>query len=84
MFSDFDTQIQCEEFYGEELTLADLNGPDDDTVCDDDEDMLDTEMAMDAIIDDEEDLVDLFDAHGGLTADAYDLLAHMDAAGDFV
>jgi len=92
MFSDFDTQITCEEFYGEELTLADLNGPDDDTVLDDDdEDMLGT-SEMDAIlIDDDDDHVcvvgadddDLFNEHG-VTAAGYALLAEMDRQGQFV
>jgi|TARA_R110001583_G_scaffold31062_6_gene106757 hypothetical protein len=86
MFSDFDTQIQCEEFYGEELTLADLNGPDDDTVCDDEEDLLETQVDMPTITDDEDyiDTDDLFNTHGGLTADAYAILAEMDSAGEFI
>jgi len=79
---DFDTQIQCDEYYG-------------DPYEDDDEDMLDTQHDMDAILDDDnEDNVDvdleadvhvndLFDGTGGLTADAYAMLAEMDSAGAF-
>jgi len=92
MLSDFDTQITCEEFYGEELCLADLNGPDNDKVLvDDDEDMLDTQE-MDALVDDddEDDHVCVVGADEplyndqGLTAAGYDLLAEMDRQGQFV
>ena len=74
---DYDTQIQCEEYYPD---------PYED---DDDEDMLDTQYDQDAILDDDlEDFVDLnadlFDANGGLTADAYAMLAEMDSAGAFI
>lgn len=73
---DYDTQIQCEEYYP-------------DPYEDDDEDMLDTQYDQDAILDDDlEDFVDLnadlFDANGGLTADAYAMLAEMDSAGAFI
>ena len=87
---DYDTQIQCEEYYGEEPSWEDLVGPDDDTVLDDDdEDMLETRLDMPGILDDDlEDFVDadadLFDANGGLTADAYAMLAEMDSAGAFI
>jgi len=84
MLDDFDTQLQCEDYYG---------GPDDDTVFDDDEDMLDTQFDMDVILDDEDEdhmdleddvhVNDLFDGTGGLTADAYAMLADMDSAGAF-
>ena len=79
---DFDTQIQCDEYYG-------------DPFVDDEEDMLETQHDMDAILDDDnEDNVDvdleddvhvndLFDGTGGLTADAYAMLAEMDSAGAF-
>ena len=92
MLDDYDTQIQCEEYYNDdEPSWEDLLGPDDDTVLDDDEDMLDTELAMPGVFeDDPDDLVDgadisdLFDANGGLTADAYAMLAEMDSAGEFI
>ena len=75
---DFDTQIQCDEYYG-------------DPYEDDDEDMLDTQHDSDAILDDDDedllvdgaDITDLFDGTGGLTADAYAMLAEMDSAGAF-
>ena len=82
---DFDTQIQCEEYYD--------GSSHDRPYEDDEEDMLETQHDMDAILDDEdEDLVDLeddvhvddlFDGTGGLTADAYAMLAEMDSAGAF-
>ncbi len=80
---DYDTQIQCEEYYGDEPL------PEDYEHYEDDEDMLDTQYDQDAILDDDlEDFVDLnadlFDANGGLTADAYAMLAEMDSAGAFI
>ena len=76
MFDDFDTQVQCEEYYGE------------DPYMDDEEDLLDTQE-MDAIDDDGDILNDddcdiLIDENGGLTADGFALLAEMDAQGYFV
>jgi len=72
MFSDFDTQVQCEEVYGT------------DPYMDDEEDLLDTQE-MDAIEDDGEfDECELIDENGGITADGYALLAEMDAQGFFV
>ena len=77
---DFDTQIQCDEYYG-------------DPFVDDEEDMLETQHDMDVILDDEDEdhmdleddvhVNDLFDGTGGLTADAYAMLAEMDSAGAF-
>ena len=76
MFDDFDTQVQCEEYYGE------------DPYMDDEEDLLDTQE-MDAIDDDGDILNDddcdiLIAENGGLTADGFALLAEMDAQGYFV
>ena len=83
-------EIQCEEYYGEEPSWEDLVGPDDDTVFDDDEDMLETRLDMPAVYEDDPDdlvdgtdITDLFDGTGGLTADAYAMLAEMDSAGEF-
>ena len=82
MLDDFDTQLQCEDYYC---------GPDDDTVFDDDdEDMLETRLDMPAVFEDDPDdlvegadITDLCDGTGGLTADAYAMLAEMDSAGAF-
>jgi len=72
MFSDFDTQVQCEEVYGT------------DPYMDDEEDLLDTQEMV-AIEDDGEfDECELIDENGGITADGYALLAEMDAQGFFV
>ena len=72
MFDDFDTQVQCEEYYGE------------DTYMDDEDDLLDTQE-LDAIEDDGDfDECELIDENGGITADGFALLAEMDAQGFFV
>jgi len=73
MFSDFDTQVQCEEYYGE------------DPIVDDEEDFLEDTQELDAIEDDGEfDECELIDENGGITADGFALLADMDAQGYFV
>jgi len=72
MLSDFDTQVQCEEVYGEEPYM------------DDEDELLDTQE-LDAIEDDGEfDECELIDKNGGITADGFALLAEMDAQGYFV
>ena len=72
MFDDFDTQVQCEEYYGE------------DPYMDGEDDLLDTQE-LDAIEDDGDfDECELIDENGGITADGFALLAEMDAQGFFV
>jgi hypothetical protein len=75
-FDDFDTEVQCEEFYDPDWTDSD---PDLDEVQDDDwwHD-LDPYGEEDPEWD-----PPLQDQHG-LTADGYALLADMDSEGDFV
>ena len=72
MFDDFDTQVQGEEYYGE------------DPYMDDEDELLDTQE-LDAIEDDGDfDECELIDENGGITADGFALLAEMDAQGFFV
>ena len=72
-FDDFDSQVQCEEFY-------DFVPTDDDYM----EDGIDTRLddTQDGVVLDDED-EDLIDAHGGVTGSGMELLACMDARGDF-
>lgn len=73
---DYDTQIQCEEFYG-------------DPHIDDDEDFLpDEEETYVLLPEDEDDLLmdeedNWFTDDGGLTADAYEWLAERDKENGF-
>ena len=93
MLDDFDTQIQCEEFYGEfqpsEEDYAPWPPEDDD---DDDEALMDDDDEEDNMPLPEdpeelelghEDLSKWFKDDGGLTADAYEWLAEQDSQEQF-
>lgn len=71
MLTHFDTQVQCEEYYGEEPYVDEAEMPD--------------TQELDTIEGDGEfDECELIDNNGGITADGFALLAEMDAQGYFV
>ena len=74
MLDDFDTQIQCEEFYGDEPY-----DPDEEL----DEDAEDWGRQDDVPYDDDEDST-LIDENGGITAAGYALLNDLEKQGFFV
>jgi len=71
-FDDFDSQITCEEYYGEEPTAEDLD------------DVEITLHAWDQPYGDDDFDFPLFEADGGLTGDAQQMLGEMDSRGEFV
>ena len=74
---DFDTSIQCEEFYGEEPPLID----DEDDILPDDPPVVDNEEGDDVEGDTDDSY--WFTEDGGLTAEAYDWLAERDSENGF-
>ena len=81
VLDDFDTQIQCEEFYGYVPDEEDYEPYDPEEELD--EDAEDWGRQDDLPYEDDEDSY-LIDEHGGLTAEGYALLADLDRQGFFV
>ena len=94
MLDDFDTQIQCEEFYDEFQPSEEDYAPwppeddEDDLIIDEDEEdelEFDPDEDLIALHEDlgHEDLSKWFKDDGGLTADAYEWLAEQDSQEQF-
>tara|TARA_B100001059_G_C17558321_1_gene438747 strand:+ start:199 stop:453 length:255 start_codon:yes stop_codon:yes gene_type:complete len=82
VLDDFDTQIQCEDYW-----YDDYDGiPTDDIIDDDDEDVLDDTDEHDAVWDDDDEdgfVSTLIDGNG-ITAEGYNYLHELDTNGYFV
>ena len=90
MLDDFDTQIQCEEYWYADYSYIRVDDYEDiptDDIIDDEDDFLDDTGENDVIYDDDDEdyfTTPLIDDRGGITAEGYNYLHELDTNGYFV
>ena len=90
MLDDFDTQIQCEEYWHADYSYIRVDDYEDiptDDIIDDEDDFLEDTGDNDVVWDDDDEeyfTTPLIDDKGGITAEGYSYLHELDTNGYFV